>query len=134
MDIELRTHDPDCRLALRDFVDQGGTAGYAAWVEVSSYGFSGRQLVGFHAGHLTQFVEALAAMDRTLQGSARLTSDYDAHYVEVTVGTTGGVTVSGELHDYRSPKQLLRFAFYTDQTCLAPFVRQLQAALAVRAI
>jgi hypothetical protein len=134
MDIELRTYDPDCRLALREFVDQGGTAGYAAWVEVSSYGFAGRQLVGFHASHLTQFVEALAAMDRTLKGTARLTSDYEANYVEVAVGATGGVTVSGELHDYRAPEQLLRFAFHTDQTCLSPFVRQLQAALVVRAI
>jgi hypothetical protein len=129
VDIELHTHDPERYLALVELRSQGGTAGYAAWVTVRSRGFAARQLVGFHTAHLAAFVKAVAAMDRTLQGTARLQSDYEDHFLELSVGATGTVSVRGELHEHSGTPQLLRFEFDTDQTCLRTLAGDLQACL-----
>lgn len=129
MDIELQTHDSNAHLALKQLENQGGSAGYAAWITVRSRGFAGGQLVGFHTAHLAAFVDAIEAMGRTLQGRARLQSDYEDHFVELAVGPTGRVTVCGELHEYSEPSQLLRFAFDTDQTCLGPLASDLRRCL-----
>ena len=83
----------------------------------------------FHPAQLEAFVTAIARMDRTLRGTARLTSGFEDHYVELEVDHMGGVWVSGELFEYAQQSQHLRFGFRTDQTCLGPLADDLQACL-----
>lgn len=129
VDIELQTHDPDAYFVLRDLAFLRGASSYVVWVEVRSRGFAGRQRVDFHVDRLAAFADAIAIMDRTLRGTARLQADFEDHFVEFSMTSNGGVFVRGELYEYSEVAQRLRFAFYTDQTCLAPLREHLAAAL-----
>lgn len=63
-------------------------------------------------------------MDRTPSGSAALKHRYEEHFIKLELDRTGHVGVRGELMDFSSALfQKLVFAFETDQTCLAPLIK-----------
>jgi hypothetical protein len=92
---------------------------------VRSSGFIGERKFWFEEPEFGTFREHLAAMDRTLSGAAELRTRYEENGFRLEVHATGAVEVSGSLREYGAMDQFLRFGFTTDQTVLAPFVRDL---------
>jgi hypothetical protein len=70
-------------------------------------------------------------MDRTLTGEALLQPMWEPEYVRMQLERTGAIWVSGDIGS--DAGNHLRFGFRTDQTVIAPLVRDLEAALALAA-
>jgi hypothetical protein len=129
MDIILPTNYSDHGLSLLCVKRFADGSGYCAQLAVHSYGFRGEQQFCLEVEPFREFVEALQAMNRTLAGKARLQARYEPEHVELELSRTGSVWVRGELRAFIDEPQSLKLAFRTDQTCLGPFVAQLQKCL-----
>lgn len=127
MDIVLQTHDRDALLMFQTLQPYSTYSGFAARVSVRSGQFAGEAIVSSRPDQFQRFLADLDSMDRLLRGSARFESDYEDHYVELSVGSTGTVVVAGTLFYYAELSQQLQFAFRTDQTSLRPLVNELKA-------
>jgi hypothetical protein len=133
MDIVLRTNTEDPSLVFRNVQRFANGSGTCASIAVRSRGWAGEQLVCFAPGQLEEFAHEVEAMDRSLRGSAHLRSGHEDHWLELAVGSTGAVWVSGELFEYAEQEQRLQFGFRTDQTCLGPLASDLRACLKMAA-
>jgi hypothetical protein len=135
MDVVLQTNTADLYLGLlgvRRFADGSG---FSCELVVRSHGFAGGVEFCPEVARLKEFAAAVAQMDRTLSGTARLHPDYEDGYIELEVTRTGAVIVRGELVDYREAgTHRLQFAFRTDQTCLRPLATDLVACLNMAAV
>ena len=127
MDIELRTNDHACALALRDAFPEDDYPTYRTRLFVKSAGFAADRRFWVEREALSDFLEQVRAMDRTLTGRALLQPLHELDRVEFEVTHTGGILVSGEL-GYPSDNYL-KFEFQTDQTCLTPLIRDLERLL-----
>jgi hypothetical protein len=133
MDVILQTNDRDKHLAFRNLERYSDSSGVCARVSARAGAFAGEQLVCTSPERFEAFVAALARMDRDLSGSARFQSDYEEHYVQLSLDASGHVEVTGEVVEYGPRTQRLVFGFETDQTCLRPLIRDLQSVLRVAA-
>jgi hypothetical protein len=127
MDIVLQTNTDDPALALEDIQRFADESGFGCQLAVRSHGFAARTLFTFERDLFDIFRSAVEVMDRSLTGSARLQPRYEDGFIELTMGQAGAVFVSGEVVRHAEFSQLLRFEFRTDQTCLHPLVRDLDA-------
>ena len=127
MDIVLQTNTTDPALALENVERYADESGFGCELIVRSHGFAARAHFSFERDVFDIFRAAVEAMDRSLEGSARLHPRYEGGFVELTMGQAGAVFVSGEVVRAAEFSQLLRFEFRTDQTCLRPFARDLDA-------
>jgi hypothetical protein len=127
MDIVLQTNTEDPTLVLENVQRYADASGFGCELLVRSHGFSARASFGFERDVFDIFRSAVEEMDRSLKGSARLQPRYEPGFVELTMGSAGSVFVRGEVVRAAEFSQLLRFEFRTDQTCLRPFVRDLDA-------
>jgi hypothetical protein len=127
VDIELATNDPDNGIALRGIQAIVPDA-FECQLEVHSAGFAAR--IGFWPERfaLEQFLGQLRDMDRTLAGNALLQPMCEPEYVRMELERTGAIWVSGEVGS--AAGNHLRFGFRTDQTVLAPLIRDMEAVLA----
>lgn len=127
MDIVLQTNTNDPALALEDVERFADDSGFGCQLAVCSHGFSARAVFTFERDVFDAFRTAVDAMDRSLKGSARLQSLYEPGFIELTTGSAGAVFVSGEVVSSAEFSQRLHFEFRTDQTCLRPLARALDA-------
>lgn len=130
MDIILKTNTEDPHLSLKDIRRFDDGSGFGLLFVVRSHGFSAHRQFSFERHCLLEFVEAVENMDRKLSGSARLAPMFeDEIFFELTIDVRGRVTVQGEVNEFSDLSQKLRFAFETDQTCLAPLAADLRVCL-----
>jgi hypothetical protein len=134
MDAILQTNDDSKYLGLLGIERFEDGSGYCADLVVRSDGFAGNLKFCFEVAPLAQFIEALDRMDRELNGAATLKSNYEEPFVKLEVHKTGAVSVSGELIIHGDYTHCLAFGFKTDQTCLAPFARELRTCLVAQAV
>lgn len=131
MDIVLQIHSDDAALAFEEVRRFADDSGYCFQLAVRSHGFAARALFCVEPEAWEAFRVAVAEIDRTLAGRARLAPRYEAGFVELAAGATGAVLVSGEVVRVSAYSQRLRFEFRTDQTCLQPLARDLAAGAIV---
>jgi len=131
MNIQLRTNQTDPSLSLRDVTRFEDGSGYRAILEARSRGYEVRTPFYFEVQPLTQFLDQLVMMDRTVTGSAKLKPLYEDHFIELTLTSRGRVVVRGEVYEYSEHSQHLRFEFETDQTVLKPLIEQLRECVGV---
>jgi hypothetical protein len=124
VDIILQTHDSKCSLELRRIECCEGD--YFCTLMVRSGDFSAEHRFDFGGESLARFCTDLATMDEKLIGSARLRHPDEPDELVFEAHGWGSIQVSGHLVGNRLPRQELRFAFVTDQTCLAPLIRDLK--------
>src|SRR5262249_10163461 len=129
MNIRLFTHTVNSLLEFRDVAHSPGgeEAYYSARLFVQAGNFSGNLNVAYERDCFDAFIRALEDMDRTLRGSATLKPLYEHDFVTLELDSTGHIDVRGELPDYSEGRFLqLVFQFETDQTSLAPFIKDLK--------
>lgn len=95
---------------------------------VSSSGFTGRTGYALEAAEFRSLVEGLRSMYDTMHGSADLRLHLEEDHVKFEMNARGQVLVTGVLAHYREPHHRLEFGFYSDQSCLPPFIRALSEA------
>lgn len=134
MNIVMQTHSADPALALEEVQRFADDSGYCCQLAVRSHGFAARALFCFECEAFDTFRDAVEELDRTLTGSARLQPRYEEGFVELEVGSTGAVFVSGQVVLASELSQSLRFEFRTDQTCLGPLARALAACASSPAV
>ena len=134
MDVLLQTNDDAKYLALLNVERFADGSGFCVQLSVRSDAFAGSIQFCFEPSPLEHFVADLERMDRTLTGSARLKPLYEESKVTFEMLRTGGVAVSGDLVQYGGHTHRLQFGFNTDQTCLAPLIRDLHACLVAAAV
>jgi len=126
MDIALATHTDNQTLVFRNVGRFSDGSGYRAELLVRSRGFCVEFPFYFEVEPLRGFIEQLEQMDQTLKGKAVLKPMYEDHFIEVELSSAGHVTVRGQVIEYSEMPQSLKFEFNTDQTCLAPLIRELK--------
>ncbi|HSR13840.1 MAG TPA: hypothetical protein VLS90_20500, partial [Thermodesulfobacteriota bacterium] len=126
MNVGLKTNDETQSLHFKDIERFPDGSGYGATILVRSRGFSVATRFYFEPQPLEAFLVGLKMMDRSLKGKAMLKPLWEGHFVEFEMGTLGRVRVRGEIIEYSHMRQSLHFAFETDQTCLSPFIRDLE--------
>jgi hypothetical protein len=76
---------------------------------------------------MREFIANLDEMDKNLKGKAVLNPMFEDDFIELEIDeSTGHVKVRGEMFEHSEMPQNLTFEFQTDQTCLAPLVRELK--------
>ncbi|WP_439543521.1 WapI family immunity protein [Hyphomicrobium sp.] len=128
MDIILATHCEIPALAFRDWRKFGDASGYVASLDVRTDWIAAERDFYFEVEPLQKFIDALEAIDRTLVGTARLKPLWEEPFVEISGNGRGEILVSGLMIENGHRTQQVRFAFETDQTCLAPLIASLKAA------
>lgn len=124
MDVILATNAADQALVLRNCRRLDAQA-FACELYVRSRGFVAEQQFWFEEPELAEFRTQLAKMEKSLEGAAELRTRYEENGFRLEVHPAGRITVSGTLREYGATEQRLDFGFTTDQTVLAPFVRDL---------
>lgn len=98
-------------------------------LRVRSGAFAGEGRLDVGRGALARFAAALDRLCRTLEGAAAIEEPYGFHpYIRFDARRGGYITVQGCFSQPLPglPEQELRFAAQFDQTCLRPFVLELQ--------
>ena len=126
MDIVLATNDSDNVFAVRGLRPADANA-FACHLEICSNGFTARIPFWPERFVLERFLGQLREMDRTLAGEALLQAMWEPQYVRMQLEPTGAIRVSGEVESGEGNH--LRFGWRTDQTVLAPLIRDLERAL-----
>jgi len=134
MDVILQTNDVDKRLGLYAVERYADDSGYCAELRIASHGFAAELQFCFEPARLAEFIDQVEHMNRTLAGEAVLRPTYEPSYIKLAVMRTGAVVVSGELQTLIDGEDhALRYGFRTDQTCLAPLIRDLRACTTLAA-
>ena len=127
MDIILQTNDSKASLELRHIEFCNGDFFCTLFVE--SGDFRAEHRFDFSGESLAQFLCDLIRMDETLVGTGSLGYGSEPDVLIFQTGGRGHIQVGGLLIANRLPRQEFRFAFVTDQTCLAPFLRDVRRFL-----
>jgi hypothetical protein len=123
-DITLPSSDGAGFLTLANFrSDHRGGASFE--IVVSTHGFAGRTEYGLEPQELRSLINALRAMYETCSGFAELRLHREEEHVAFQMTAVGRVVVTGLLVHGHEPQQRLKFAFYSDQSCLPDFIRAL---------
>jgi len=124
MDTHLATNMPGASLSFRALTRFSDDSGYATVLAVESEPFAGSIPFSFQPHSLKVFLGELRTLNETLRGTATLKPIWERQFVCLRSDGRGHVIVAGELE---FEDQQLRFAFETDQTCLAPLIRDVEA-------
>lgn len=124
--VQLLTNDESKVLVLSEF---GGnqTVPYQCEVHISSMGFGFKGV--FYFDNYLEFCASIEQMAAKLNGSAELKENYKDQAIKFEITNLGHVQVSGYLEHHSEHSQSLSFGFKTDQTCLAPFCKDLRKVL-----
>ena len=128
LDVHLRTHLDNPCLGLRDITRFAGDGGFRARVVARSGGFSVDRPFFFEAAALARFLDDVRVLEKPAPGFARLRASDGPDVLGLELHARGDVTVFGALHEQVRVTQVLRFAFSTDQTVLAPLREDLERA------
>ena len=126
--IVLATNSDERTVELREVIRFADGSGFQSEMFVRCHGFSAHQTFYFSERSFLATLKALRRMDEQLQGEARLDEIYEHdQFLQFTMLSHGHVLVSGQLVLVSEHTNRLSFAFETDQTCLAPLIRSLDA-------
>ena len=126
--IILATNCRDPALELRDVERFADGSGFCSEMFIRCHGFSALRRFYFSERSFHATLKALRRMDEQLQGEARLDEIYEHdQFLQFTVDSRGHVRVTGQLVFLDGSSNRLSFEFDTDQTCLAPLIRALDA-------
>jgi hypothetical protein len=123
--VELQTHDRNAQLVLDEIGRFADGSGYRCKLIVRSSGFACERPFYFQEWNLKEFLSHLDRMNTRLSGDAVLKQEHEPDFVKLQVDGMGHVFVSGEVH--LAPTHQLKFEFRSDQTCLGPLMRDLEA-------
>ena len=127
MDIILATNTDNPTLQFRNVSRFSDGSGYGAELLVRSRAFSVELPFYFEVEPLRELIANLDEMDKILKRKALLKPMYEDDFIEFEIDeSTGHVEVRGEMFEHSEMPQSLTFEFQTDQTCLAPLVRELK--------
>jgi hypothetical protein len=127
--IELATNDADKLLVLEDIERFSDGSGWKALLRVRSGWLAFEHDLYFSEKHLASAISSLATMSRNGHAIAKLTGTWEPDFLCLELHTLGHVEVRGEIGHGDSWKQIVRFSFQTDQTVIAPLMRDLSALL-----
>ena len=126
--IVLTTNSDERTVELREVMRFADGSGFRSEMFVRCHGFSAHRTFYFSDRSFLAALKSLRRMDEHLQGEARLDEDYERdQFLQFTMLSRGHVLVSGQLVLLGEHTNRLSFAFETDQTCLAPLIRALDA-------
>jgi hypothetical protein len=129
VEICLLTNDAEKRLSLSNMRLAGDHPDYlVADINVLSRGFSCDRTIFFDRFHAGRFIAGLDSMSIGVVGEVVLKQQHEIDHLQISINRLGHVFVSGEIEEYGSGHHLT-FCFQTDQTVLAPFLRDFRAAL-----
>ncbi len=121
-------HDPShfIRIASIEKYDDG--SGFTALLSVQSGALA---CMGhpFYFDDLKGFAKDMAKLSKTLTGFAKLGPEYEPEFIRFEATTLGHMTVSGEIREFTSSGQLLKFSFSTDQSYLPAFLKSIEEVL-----
>lgn len=100
----------------------------SCYVAIQSKGFSARR--PFYFSPLSRVLSELESLNSSLTGKVTFSEDYEDNAISFECDKFGHVIVEGELYLHSEHYHALRFSFETDQTCLAPFIRDLKKVAA----
>jgi len=129
MDIILATNSVDPALALRGIEVFSDGSGISCTLALRSGWMSAAYRLAVEIHPLERFVAALRELDRTLEGEAILKPQWEPQHLRFSGDGLGRVSVAGELIEHGPHRQFVSFEFATDQTCLGPLVRALDALM-----
>jgi hypothetical protein len=98
------------------------------WVRVINFA-AGIDFV-FGRYELEPFIRDLELLNQSLKGRAKFKPDCEDSSIQLEGDGLGHIKVSGTLIQGGPDTQRLEFEFRTDQTCLAPFIRDLKTLVA----
>lgn len=124
MDIKLRTNTKDPKLEFLNIERYEDQSGYGSTISVVSNGFAAKVFLTFEEWPMEEFIKQLEACDKTLSGEATLKPQWDNWFITFTVNRSGQVKVNGMLY---TPEQELKYELATDQTCLAPLIKDFRS-------
>ena len=127
MDIVLMTNTDNPSFEFRNGERFGDDSGFRVDLWVRSSGLSFELPFYFEKYSLEQFIIGITEMNQTLKGNAVLKPLYEPNIVEFEMNNVGGLWVRGEMTEYTSKLQKVNFEFKTDQSCLAPFLKDLSS-------
>jgi hypothetical protein len=125
--IELQTNSDRAALQLSNVEKFSDGSGYRCDLAVHSGGFACERPFYFDDAFLENAVASLRRMVAGSPTEAIIKGRYEDDFLRFEMNRLGHVFVSGELHEHSELAQSLAFAFRTDQTVLAPLVRDLAA-------
>jgi hypothetical protein len=127
--IQLRTNDSSAELELRAI--ERCDEDFTARLFIRSRGFQAEHRFDFGVEPLVSFHGDIVRMNSTLEGCATLSPRWEEGELIFQLNHLGHLIVRGSLCEQaQGPfQQKLQFAFVTDQTCLAPFERDLRMLL-----
>ena len=124
MDTHLSTNTPGASLSFRTLKRYSDGSGYYTVLAVESDPFAASLPFSFEPHSLDVFLRELRDLNETLLGTATLKPMWEPQILRLEGDGRGHISVSGEL---LFSAQQLRFAFETDQTCLARLIRDVEA-------
>jgi hypothetical protein len=124
IDVILRTNSDNPSLTLRSCHRLGSDFG--CLLSLRSGPFSADVDFYFEGHALLQFVDDMRGIDTSLRGKARLKLDFEDPFLELEGDGRGHVHVRGLLVQTGDVSQRMEFHFRTDQTCLRPFIDDLE--------
>ena len=127
--VHLPTHDPAKQLSLNNIRLAGHHDYLVADLHVRSGGFACDHAFYFGRFSAEELLSLLQEMQGGQVGEAVLKQEWEEDHLRFQNDRLGHVTVTGEMVQYGLGN---RFAFgmETDQTVLAPFIREFREALA----
>ena len=105
----------------------GGGYGAKGRIEISVQGYKVDSQHFFTTGELFMFKEALKTCYKNLTGSASLDNTERELELTVSFDKTGKALVTGEFQERPDVNNRLSFEFKTDQTCILPVIKELEA-------
>ena len=126
MEAVLSTGKDDAALAFENLESVKDEV--SCFVVIRSQGFAARR--PFYFSPLSGVLSDLESLNSTLQGKVTFTEDYEDSEISFECDKFGHVIVTGELYLHSEHYHALKFSFETDQTSLAPFIRDLKTVAA----
>lgn len=127
MDIVLATNSTDPALALRAIEAFNDGSGIGCILEVRSGWLAASYRLSVEPHPLEVYLAALRKLNDTLTGEAVLKPEWEPQHLRMSGDGLGHILVSGELIEHGPHRQVVRFAFETDQTCLPPLITAFEA-------
>ncbi len=129
----LNGYDEYIRLSINDVfgypneTSYGGGYSVKGRIEISVLGFKVDSQHYFTTGELYMFKEKLKLCYQNISGTATLDNTERELELSVSFNKKGTITVSGEFQERPDVNNRLLFEFKTDQTCILPVIKELEA-------
>ena len=129
----LNGYDEYLRLSINEVfgypkeTSYGGGYSAKGRLEISVQGYKVDSQHFFTTGELYKFKEELKPCYQSISGTATLENTECELELSVSFDKKGIVTVSGEFQERPDVNNRLLFEFKTDQTCILPVIKELEA-------